>query len=498
MNSPSSISSSPASPQDSEIKVCLTNINPIIETEEDKRLYREIHDAVFIKRKNILLSGPGGVGKSFILRKLIEDGDRQGIYIHKTAPTGIAALNIKGRTFHSYSGIKKGEGTKEKLYQMIMDNFKAKYRIKYTQILIVDEVSMFGKTLFDKINWAFQQVRENNKPFGNIQVIFTGDFLQLPPVKDEWVFESDAWEDFDLKIFNLTEPKRYPDRDYFDFLLRIRKGEKIPSDIKLLYERVNAYQEWKERTNIDELEVKPTIIYSKNVNVAEYNRAELAKIKHPIKAYIAKDSFKIQSNSKKNNHDDTDIKEENYKFLLDETISSILEFKQGAQVMLKANLDVEAGLVNGSRAVVLECRDDSVVVKFLSGQVLELTAYGWKFETDTVVMSRTQIPLVLAWSQTIHKSQGATLDFAVVDIGKDIFLGGQAYVALSRVKTKEGLFISCLHPNKIFADTKALKYSKYIEEVDANRRLQSYKGKVKVIYEEEEEEEIYEGEYYDY
>lgn len=413
------------------------------------------------KKRNIILYGPGGTGKSHTLKGLYMLLSQKNINVYMTATTGIAALNLsenslslRASTLHSWAGIGLGKSSANSLIKKIMDSPTYLNRWRGVDVLIIDEVSMFGKRLFEKLDIISKTVRENNRPFGGISLILSGDFMQLPPVKDEWIFKSDAWSDLNIRPFIFYEPKRYDDIDYFELLLRVRIGEQTPEDSSVLRSRVKSFtklrkilQKNKDKTNI----LKPTILYSKRVDVEFHNIKELEKIDRQPKTFVALDTLSSQND----NHPSI----ENYEYLLNDIIPDTITLKEGAQVMLRFNFDVDSGLVNGSRGVVVSISDEGVFVRFVNGLKILITPHVWSLKDNNTVISRKQIPLILAWAITIHKSQGCTLDYAICDLGPSVFEFGQAYVSLSRVRNIKGLFISDYTNGSIKTSKIAKKYS---------------------------------------
>ena len=203
-------------------------------------------------------------------------------------------------------------------------------------------------------------------------------------------------------------------------------------------------------------------------------KKKLEKLPGKQITFNADDIFTLKKKNKR-------VNQEMFETYMEENIPSCIPLKVGAQVMLKVNLDVESGLVNGSRGVILSINDDlteediCVLVKWKDGTQTHITKYTWKFEDKTVCHTRTQIPLILAWSHSIHKSQSITLDYAVCSIGNQIFADAQAYVALSRVRNRESLLLSDLEIKSIRADKTAIDYCKEIEEDFKIRETIEYK-----------------------
>lgn len=420
--------------------------------------------------QSVLLHGPGGTGKSFLLRELASHFTDKGRIVYCTATTGIAAINlsipsklIAGSTLHSWAGIGKGDDPPQKLVAKVNHNDAARKRWMETDILILDEVSMLGAELLDKLDFVGRSIRrEKSLPFGGLQFIFSGDFLQLPPVNAKWAFESFVWKELAETFcpFILETPKRYDDIEWFHRLLRFRKAEHTKEDIKFLHSRVSAYDAWlKSPASKDISSVKPTMLHSKKVDVEFQNDRELKKLPGTPKDFIATDNF-----LKYNNH----ARFDDYIKPLDDDIPRCISLNIGAQVMLKVNLDIKGGLANGSRGVVTELLgsdEGGVRVKWLNGKTTVVSVHTWIQEDKDGKATRTQMPLILAWSYTIHKSQGCTLDYAICDLGPSCWLEGMAYVALSRVRSSEGLLLVEFYPPVIKVHPSALEYVQKIEGV---------------------------------
>ena len=388
-----------------------------------------------------------------------------------TATTGIAAINlssaehkISGSTVHSWAGVGLADAPPQKLVARVTHDERARKRWRETDLLIIDEISMLGAEFLDKLDFIGRDIRrEKEKPFGGLQIIFIGDFLQLPPVNAKWAFQSFVWKEMEadgsLYPFILDEPKRYEDVDWFQTLLRFRKASHTPADVKFLHSRVKAYEVWLKTASSDITAVKPTMLNSKKVDVEYQNERELRKLPGIPKEFIAVDNFKPYNAHARFDH---------YIKPFDDAIPKAIYLNVGAQVMLKANLDIKGGLANGSRGVIVEIMtsEHGVKVKWLNGTVSVVTAHTWSREDKDGCASRTQIPLILAWSLTIHRCQGCTLDYCIADLGPSVFLEGQAYVALSRVRSSNGLLLVDFYPPGLKANKEALEYVERIENVE--------------------------------
>ena len=403
---------------------------------------------------NVFLTGPGGVGKSYYINRLRDELKEE---IALTSTTGVSSYNLKAMTIHSFTGIgvfKWGDRLESIIKKM--KKFKTyetvKTRVRKYSILVIDEISMLGKAFLEIINEVLKVLRGNDKNFGGLQVIFTGDFLQLPPINDELCFKSQLWKDLNLKTVYLTKMFRVNDPLYASILERVRLGKQTTEDNKELYKRFFAYREYKKREDEDqdapgseqkqELKIQPTFLYSKKMNVNDKNIEELHKNNNEL--LIFKTFYKDKHKSCKIDLD---------------KIEDMLYLKIGAQVMLTVNIDIEIGLVNGSRGVVVGYESGLLKVKFMNGMTIDFSKHESTYEEDGVILYKSeQYPFILAYALSIHKVQGCTLDCAVIDLGHTVFEENMAYVALSRVKNLNGLYLQSFQPYKIIASKDALEF----------------------------------------
>lgn len=418
-------------------------------TDGQKEFFRR-----FFRHKNLFHTGAAGTGKSYDINLLFRYLDSLGIMYGKTATTGVAALNIGGTTINSWAGIGLGDDDGMDLLDKVSENKKAVNRIKNCKVLVIDEISMAKANLIEKIDIVCQYIRDDERPFGGIQVVFVGDFMQLPPVfkkfePEKFAFESQAWHDSKIEMINLTEIVRQHDEPHFaKFLNDVRFGK--ATDLEILRECINR--------KFPEDGIKPVKLYCRNIDVNEFNLRELDKIVGPSQTFRAFDEAS-----------------ENWQQFFDKNCPAPtrLELKVGAQVMLLVNLDVANGLVNGSVGVVHKVYTDMVEVKFENG-IFPIEPFNWEIKQNefdpiagamkkTVLAKRRQMPLKLAWAVTIHKAQGSTLSRAEIDIG-DAFAEGQVYVALSRVRNLKSLSVKPFSLSKIKVNQKCLNFYKEAEE----------------------------------
>lgn len=413
------------------------------------KLQKEVVLNIFHGR-NILLTGPAGTGKSFTLTAIFDFLEREGVYFAKTAMTGVAALNIGGSTLHSWAGIGLAEEAPEQLVSTVRRHKSAKDRIKAAKILFVDEISMASAELLDKLDFVLRFFRKSVRSFGGIQVVFVGDFLQLPPVFKQWnrvvlenyAFDSKAWKNAKIKIIHLTEIMRQSDSGFSNMLNKIRVGD--TSDLELLKSRIDYV--------FPNDGIEPVRIYCKNIDVNQYNRSRLSSLKTNSRVYIA---------------DEFGSKHHIEFFNKNCPAPQALELREGAQVMLLVNHDSMFGLVNGSVGIIQKLETGQVEVKFTNGHTSIIKPHKWELKEEyiaidgkvkmKVVACRKQIPLKLAWATTVHKQQGSTIDRAEVDV-TEAFACGQVYVALSRVRDINSLSVKPFSANAIQVDKRCLDF----------------------------------------
>lgn len=390
--------------------------------------------------RNIFITGQAGTGKSFLVRRLREVFKR----IKLTSSTGVSAFLIGATTFHSFFGIGTGNYDKDKLYYQVMKKDWIKYNIETTKTLIIDEVSMLSSDIFEKVNYICKRIRRNTCPFGGIQLILVGDFFQLPPVKeDKMLFESDTWRELNLTTIHLKKIYRQNETFYSSILSRVRNGTFTNQDVKMLRQRVLEPPE-----NIPH-------VYCKKSQVEELNNKKIDSITEESFTFIIETMIKTSKNTeqvkKKASSKETDM--------IKELPFGNIELKIGARVMLKVNLDVSKGLVNGSIGTIIDFQGSPKipVVKFDNGVLSAIQYFRYEYEEEDFLISIKGIPLILAWAFTVHSIQGCTLEKALVDI-TTCFTIGQAYVALSRVSKWDGLYLTEFYRHRVMTSTKVKEY----------------------------------------
>jgi ATP-dependent DNA helicase PIF1 len=415
------------------------------------------------KGNNIFISGPAGSGKSALINCIYIDATSKYKNIQVCALTGIASLLLKNcysKTVHSFSGIALGMGSIEKNVEKVFNN---KFKTKIWQnleILIIDEVSMMSKKLFEMLDSIGKKTRQNSRPFGGIQVIFLGDFYQLPPIENNYeldtglfCFESDLWFDvFEKKnCIILTKIFRQTDEKYIQVLNEIRNEQMSPESISILKKLVGK--------KIEEDKIVPYIFPTKRM-VEKMNYEEMNKL---IDEEEYEYKMKLFNNVKSSNISKQQIENEiNYlkkNLLCVETAV----FKKGCHVMCIVNY-IGNEIVNGSQGVIVGFKHNKMpIVKFNNGVEIPIGYYLWESE-EIIGVGISQIPLILSWAVSIHKIQGCSLDSAIIDVGSSIFEFAQTYVALSRVRNIGGLYLQAFDENKIKVNPKVLNFYNNIHD----------------------------------
>ena len=410
----------------------------------------------FLDERNILISGQAGTGKSHLIKKIVSHCERINKTIAVTAMTGAAPCLINGKTIHSWGGLGIGDKSGSFLAEKILKSWPKKIKWQRTKVLIIDEVSMMNASFFDLIEEVARYVRGNEKPFGGMQVVFLGDFYQLPPVSrtgedDRFCFESERWKSCINNVIILKEVMRQKDPVFQKVLSEVRVGKLSDESSQIIQSRIGIQPDISQG-------IIPTILYSTKKSVDKINKEEFDKL--PDENVIEYETLYDIVGERV-----TKLREEEferYKEIIDKenNYEKILQLSIGAQVMLLKNLDQENGLVNGSRGVVIGFDEkDLPLVKFMNQTVETINRQEYIYEISglTSIVAK-QVPLTLAWCSTIHKSQGQSLDYVKINIGKGIFEYGQTYVALSRARNLDGLFIEEFDPKKIKVHPKVVEF----------------------------------------
>lgn len=377
---------------------------------------------VLMDGESVFLTGAPGAGKSYVLNKFVKLAERAGKKVAVTASTGIAATHIGGITIHSWSGI----GIRDHLSGHDLDTLQARSvlvkRFNATDVLVIDEVSMLSGSFLDMLDEVCGHLRDNHDPFGGLQVVLVGDMFQLPPVNRgtqaiDFAHNSAAWAELAPRTCYLTEQHRQTDGGLLAVLEAMRAGELEEGHADILQSRMNV-----------ELptDVAITRLYAHNADVDTINRKHLQAISEQSEYY----EMTTKGPAAK--------VEQLARGLL---APASLELKVGAEVMFVAN-DFANGFANGSRGRVVALNGDWPEVQLVAkNRIVSVEPHTWQLVEDGKVRAEvSQLPLRLAWAITIHKSQGMSLDAAEIDLSKT-FTPGMGYVALSRVRDLDGLYL---------------------------------------------------------
>jgi ATP-dependent exoDNAse (exonuclease V) alpha subunit len=396
---------------------------------------------------NAFITGAPGAGKTYVLNEFINQARADGAEVAVTASTGIAATHVNGQTIHSWSGVGVATSLSDSLLKMIRS--RRRRRIQSVDVLVIDEVSMLHAWLFDMVDQVCRVIRHSSDPFGGIQVVLSGDFFQLPPVSrsgrngdmiaptpefvasreryaregldpEGFVTESLVWSELGSVVCYLTEQHRQDDGQLLTVLTDIRDGDVTQDDHDVLLSRVGV------QPKPGEVAVH---LFPVNRQADGLNDARLARIPEEGHEFYAQTAgpANLVDRLKKN-------------MLAPE----MLVLKTGAAVMALRN-DQDHQFVNGSigtvRGFLPENKGGWPIVEFENGNTVTMRPAAWEMmDGETVLASVNQVPLRCAWAITIHKSQGMTLDRAVMDLRRT-FAPGMGYVGLSRVESLDGLYL---------------------------------------------------------
>lgn len=397
---------------------------------------------------NAFITGAAGSGKTHLLNEYIRYLRAHDVGVGITASTGIAATHMGGVTIHAWSGL----GVRDALSAYDLEALEEKpylwKRFEQARVLIIDEVSMIHHFRLDLVDRIARSFKRTEVPFGGMQVIFCGDFFQLPPVSRaneepaRFAYHANVWSELDLKICYLEEQHRQEDGVYLDILNAIRDNTVSPETTRILATR---------KGQPSESSVEPTKLYAHNTDVDLENERELEKLAGEIHEYemASKGRENLVAILKKS-------------CLAPET----LRVKKGARVMFVKN-NFEERYANGTLGVVEECSNYGIKVRLADKRLIDVKPASWRIEEDGKVKAEiTQYPLRLAWAITVHKSQGMSLDAAEIDLSQS-FEKGMGYVALSRVRTLGGLSLKGINAKAFEVDAEVLSFDQKFRAASA-------------------------------
>lgn len=446
---------------------------------------------LFCHGKNLFITGAAGTGKSYLIKKIANYCIANSMSYKVCALTGCAALLIRescdvdATTVHSYFGIGLARGSVKQVVDGCATNYRARSNYNKHRIVIIDEVSMMSSKLFDICNQVGQLYKRNSRPFGGVQVIFTGDFFQLPPVNDnhmdeengKFAFQNPHWKTIfpPSNCIELKRVYRQTDSVFTNILHKLREGivdEEVSSNLS---ERVVPPSEETPYTKL-----MPTKRLVDGINNSKYAALQGEEF---ISACVTKTDAKTWlETGKPIEPEELEKCLQTEKKWLDMECKSIvknmnaeesLKLKVGTVVMLTQNMDVPSGLVNGSIGTVAVIRKTErglleVTVAF-SNNSMRMIPYKAYQSAEFPCVYVMQLPLIHAWAMTIHKSQGASIDCAEIDIGNSVFECGQTYVALSRIRSLEGVHIKSYNEKKIRANPLVVDfYKNYVRKCESD------------------------------
>lgn len=390
--------------------------------------------------ENVFLTGSAGTGKTFVINKYIEYLKERGISPAIVAPTGIAASHIGGKTIHSFFSIGIKEYIDDGYINWLTRQRFLNGRLKDLKVLIIDEISMVSPELFSSMDRILRAFKKTDEPFGGVQVILSGDFFQLPPISKErkeikFVWQTELWQSMGLRVCYLEEKFRQDDGVLINILEEIRSGEVSEDSMNVFRSR------YKKKLAND---FNPTKLYTHNVDVDKINETELGNL--PGKSL----TFRALSKGDRKNVE---------KIFKSSLVAEEVRLKEEAMVIFIKN-NYEKGYINGTLGKVVSFTEvgNHPIVEIFSGKKIIVEKDEWLMEDDkgNIKARVKQTPLRLAWALTIHKSQGMTLDAAEIDLSKTFEIG-QGYVALSRIKSIQGLRLMGLNDIALRVDAQVLE-----------------------------------------
>lgn len=402
---------------------------------------------------SVFLTGPAGSGKTYVLQRFIKEAKAEGKSVAVTASTGIAATHLGGITLHAWSGI----GIADELRgHHVSDMSKSRReKIQNTDILIIDEVSMLHDFRLDMVNELCKKVREDERPFGGLQVVLSGDFFQLPPVNRDdsrqggFVVNSDAWAELEPIVCYLEEQHRSDDDALNEILSALRNNDLRRRHAEQLLERKTV------RTPFDD---PITELHTTNANVDRVNDARLAEMDGEIHEYEMTHTGRSSA------------VESLQKSCL---APQLLQLKKGALVMFVKNAQ-DSSYANGTLGTVVgfDEETDKPIVQTHAGKQITVMPEAWEMrDGEKKIAGLVQLPLRLAWAITVHKSQGMTLDAAYVDLSR-AFVPGMGYVALSRVRSLDTLTLGGLNRTALMMHEEAYELDDQLRSHSAKHKKQ--------------------------
>ena len=397
--------------------------------------------AALESEENVFLTGGAGTGKSFLLTHYL---NHTGVSYPVLASTGAAAVLVGGRTFHSFFGLGILEGGPGKAVEKALGNRRVVDRLTAADGVVIDEISMIPGDALAAAESLARRARKKNAPWGGLRIITVGDFAQLPPISrgrmggTDWAFESPAWDAAQFRPAVLKSIVRSKDEAFLRALGDVREGLVTPAVQTLLRQRSGSVSP----------DFDGTLLYARRDAVETENERRLAGLKGEEVALPTRYLGPAR-----------------YRELIEKhaPIPGILRLKTGALVMIRAN-DTDGHYVNGSLGHIVDIDDDIVEVALKNGRTVELEPVTFDYLNDEgeKSASATNFPLSLAYATTIHKAQGMTIDSLCVDLS-NLWEPGQAYVALSRVRSPEGLVVTRWAPSSIRADQRVLEFQQALE-----------------------------------
>ncbi|NTW14805.1 MAG: AAA family ATPase [Candidatus Moranbacteria bacterium] len=405
---------------------------------------------------SVFLTGEAGSGKTHVVNRYAAYLRSRGIPYAMTASTGIAATHIRGTTIHSWSGVGANRDMSDEGFEQLVKNRRAVRRIREARVLVIDEVSMLDARVLSLVERMCRRAKGSTSlPFGGLQVVLVGDFFQLPPVSREgasrFAFESSAWDALRPVVCYLHEQHRQEDPAFLSVLSAIRRDEVGEEHLALVRGRILG------RDDVPDEDLP--VLFSHNADVDGLNAAALDRLPGRSRVFLM---------AKRG-------PDKPLEALVRGCLSpERLELKEGASVMFTKN-NPDEGYVNGTLGTVIgfDAAKKFPIVRTRDGEAVTVAPAEWLVEEGEEIVARVrQIPLRLAWSITIHKSQGVSLDAAVMDLSR-VFEYGQGYVALSRVRTLAGLSLVGLS-DRAFATHPSVREKDRLFREESERAERAY------------------------